>query len=81
MYKHWVEYQTIKVSLNDMEYIAKVKVHWSYDPNYGADADGNRGVSQDSIDEVVIEEVVEIFGALVSPVSNELQKLICEAVE
>lgn len=81
MYKHWVEYQTVKVFWNDMDYIAKVKIYWSYDPDYGSDRDGNRGVPKDHIDKTEIQEVIEIFGALIDPVPEVLAETINEAIE
>lgn len=81
MYKYWVEYQTIKVLWNDMEYIAKVKVKWYNDPDYGADADGNRGFSRDFIEGITIEEVLDIFGTLIDPIPEFLEEEINKSIE
>ena len=81
MYKNWVEYQTVKVLWNDMEYIAKVKIYWSHDPDYGSDRDGNRGIPKDRIDKTEIEEVVDIFDTTIDPIPEFLTETINEAIE
>lgn len=43
----------------NVSYSAVVEV--SHDSNYGADADGNRGMSMDFIDDVVVSETPKVF--------------------
>lgn len=46
-----------KVEFEECNYIADADVHWHADYNYGADADGNRGIYKRFIDDVTINSV------------------------
>lgn len=56
---------------------ADILVKMYEDPNYGADADGNRGVSMDFVDEVVVIEARTIKGDVLN-LTQELEDLITE---
>jgi hypothetical protein len=74
----WTETKEIKVEYYGEVYNVKVDVTFSAVPDYGADADGNRGVCQKFIDEVVILQVRndETGEVLDFPISDDLRDII-----
>lgn len=68
----------------EKEYEADVEVTIEHDSNYGADADGHRGVPMDFIDEVKVKEVRVMDGSKVietikeEDVSDELFEVISD---
>lgn len=70
----------------EREYEADVVVDVSFDPNYGADADGHRGILRDFIDGVEITElrIIEnnrVIKTLVGDdVSEDIYSLVIEKV-
>lgn len=78
MARRWDKTITVKFMYRGDECEADIIVKMYEDPNYGQDADGNRGVSVDLIDEVVIiESRMCIYGDVLK-VSQELEDLIQE---
>lgn len=71
----------------EIEYEADVKVTVCHDVNYGADADGNRGVPMTFIDEVNVKELRIIKGNKViriikeNDITDELNELISDKVD
>ena len=60
--KEKIAYKTVEFEIeydedNITSYKAEVKVDWYGDPDYGADADGNRGVYREFVEEVKIESL------------------------
>lgn len=58
---------------------ANVQVDYNVDKNYGADADGGRGIEKLFIDNVEIEGLMDEQGNLVTP-TEELTDAVWEAV-
>jgi predicted Ser/Thr protein kinase len=75
---------TVAFELDDnadvREYEADVRVVLVTESDYGADADGNRGMSVTFVDDVIIDEVRDIYGKKVS-VTDEIEKVIGDLVE
>jgi len=79
--KYWIEYQTIRILWKDIECIAGIFVYKYNDPNYGADADGNRGISKDFIERAQIDEVKDIYENYIDPISKDLEEIIYKEIE
>jgi hypothetical protein len=62
----WTKHLTLTIEVEEGEdikkYVAEVKVTMSHDSDYGADADGNRSVPMDFIDDIEIERVTDEDG-------------------
>ena len=52
------------------EYIITVNIEWSYDPDFGADADGNRGMATWFLEEFEITDIESIKTGNDIPVSR-----------
>jgi len=80
----WSRQETVEFPYGEDEelYTAEVTVYISSDSNYGADADGNRGIYREFIDDIKIDSVtnengeeVEITDDIYDIVSNELDDM------
>lgn len=58
------------------EYLAVCDVHYQVDDAWGADADGNRGVTKTLIDDVEIVYILDADGNNVSNYSQSLKELV-----
>lgn len=74
---------TVAFELDDdsdvKEYEADLRVVLVTESSYGADADGNRGVEATFIDDVIIDEVRDIYGKKVS-ITDDIEKVIGDLV-
>lgn len=77
MTRRWDKTITVKFTYREDECEADVIVKMYEDPNYGADADGNRGVSMDFVDEVIVIEARTIRGDVLN-LTQELEDLITD---
>jgi hypothetical protein len=74
----------IRINVAGREYNCEVDVDVVTDPNYGADADGNRGVSMDFMEEVVFTKIEDAeSGDLIEPIDeeSELVKALYDAMD
>ena len=58
--------------IDNMEYEVTFVVDWDHDSNYGADADGNRGVPMDFIE---IDEIIKLEAVVNAGVSSRKRVL------
>lgn len=62
---------TIQIEHKDREFSVEISAVLVHDGNYGADADGNRGMPMDFIEDVTVESVAANDG---EPVPDEVKK-------
>ena len=75
------KFEQLKFTYLGIEYTTDVAVFMYRDSNYGADADGHRGISMDFIDDIKIEKVRDLIGEDVSEeVWEKMEEGIIEAV-
>ena len=87
----WIKRITVRFEMEKREndlvgivylpYEADVEVKMVADNDYGADADGNRGVYHEWIDDVEVLEVRDENGIRVNKVTPEMDKEIIEVVQ
>jgi len=65
---------------NDEEYTANLTITIVSDPNYGADADGNRGVYREDIDDYTINSVADENGKDVE-ITDEIRSAVDDAFD
>jgi hypothetical protein len=75
MGRHWDKIITVKFTYREDECEADVIVKMYNDPNYGADADGNRGMSMDFVDEVIVIEARTLKGDVLN-ITKELEDIV-----
>lgn len=71
---------TVNFDIGVNHYTADIEVSTRSEHDAGADADGNRGVYQEWIDEVNVIEVKDEDGIKVDTVTEEMKKEIDEVV-
>jgi hypothetical protein len=69
----------VEIEIDDKDYFADGVVDFVTDYNYGADADGKRGIERTTIDNFDIDEVVDIKGSVVD-ITPEMYIAIREKV-
>lgn len=62
-----IAHETIKFSIDDIDYEARVSIKYHVDNTYGADADGNRGEPRTFIDDIKIMGIIDNTGRLLDP--------------
>ena len=77
MARRWDKTITVKFNYRGDDCEADVIVKMYEDPNYGADADGNRGVAMDFVDEVIVIEARKTNGDVLN-LTEQLEDLIIE---
>lgn len=61
---HWYKNFTYEISIDTEDggekiYVAEIEAHIVHDPNYGADADGHRGIAITEIDDWELKSLIE----------------------
>ena len=77
MARQWDKTITVKFNYRDDDCEADVIVKMYEDSNYGADADGNRGMPMDFIDEVIVIEARKVNGDVLN-LTEQLEDLIIQ---
>ena len=77
---------TLEIELNDKDYKVEVEIRYSVDKNYGADADGRRGIEKAIYEGFEIIEVdrdreyIDAFPELVDAVENKIANEFLELI-
>lgn len=48
----------VEAEVGDYSYTTEVSVDWHTESNWGADADGNRGIERSFVDDIILDEDV-----------------------
>jgi len=65
----------------EQEFEANVYITTETDTDWGADADGNRGITKTLIEEVEVESVTDDLGNVINPIPKEMEEFIKENAE
>lgn len=77
--KDW-QIKKTSVYIEDVEYFVTYEEKLIFDPSYGADADGNRGVPQWFVDDMNIVSVLDIDNGKNINIDDDNNKKLIEAI-